>query len=190
MHQWETDLLRLKPRERVMVEAIRWGVAQVLGDRFDYQVDLDQSHSWYVGEFVARVEATFMARELVDEVETLAIPEGPWDQLKDALNQALEAFDRACQTRSITPIGLRFQVNRRRVVEKRVYHTCPHIAKDHKHDDHYSWIFASPRERRVDFRLLHEIRPIVEEAMKDLHLAPEAIYRINSRLKATGAFQR
>jgi len=132
------------------------------------------------------VRATYLAHELVDEQEKIQVPDGPWNQIKDALNQWLDAFQAACVARSIEPITGRFKVKTRPIIIKRVYHACPHLSKEHK--GHESWIFVAPLEHRLNFRAAHQISALVEQGLREPQIATAMLTLIQQRLRFTGAF--
>jgi hypothetical protein len=140
--------------------------------------------------FIAEAKAYFLSKELVDEQEYLAIPDGPWNLIRAGLNGLLERLDRYCERESIRPLGWRFKVRERRVPVKRVYHMCPHIVRDDMRR-HYDWVCVRELDvPRIDFRALHHLRAILDRG-KDLqhYDAWRTVSEIDHYLKITGAFR-
>src|SRR4051812_42707110 len=188
---------------------MKWCLSQAFSD---YDLDVFLDHPSSMRSLVARVEAEFMARELTDEKtlkeerDSIQVYVGPLDHLKHIANRWLEKadrwldkLDRYGRSRSLIPmeyrIGFRFKVKTRPVeilrksVEKRVYHLCPHLAKEMK--DHYTWTVATPcRDGREDFRHVHRLWAIVNEALKrDPYQAYGVLQEIKYYLERTGAFR-
>lgn len=170
---------------QAFVEKLRWVVAMRLGPDFDFEVGLREDPA--TSQIDALVYATYLAHELVDEQEKVQVPDGPWNLIRAGLNGLLERFDAACRKRSIEPVGLRFRVQTRPIVVKRVYHACPHLSKEHK--GHDSWIFSAPREQRMDFRCVHRMAALVREGIKGQQHPLGVLYEIDHYLKTTGALE-
>src|SRR5262245_43647756 len=114
--------MSLPARKKTFLELVRFYVSGIFGEHFNFQVKSLDDLEYHARSFAAAVEARFAANELVDEQETIELPAGPWNQIKDALNQWLEKLDRYGRSRSLLPMPLRFKVQRRKIPVKRVYH--------------------------------------------------------------------